>query len=116
MAEEATIFDKILAGEIPADTVYDDDDVLAFRDINPQAPVHVLVIPKRRAERFAELKHSDTGFAGRLFQGVSRVATELGLDDDGYRVVVNNGRNGQQTVEYLHVHILGGRGMTWPPG
>ncbi|MFP4643519.1 MAG: histidine triad nucleotide-binding protein [Spirochaetales bacterium] len=113
---EPTIFDKILSGEIPADKVYEDDSVLAFRDINPQAPVHVLVIPKQRAERFSELPGRSAEEAGILFQGAARVATELGLDESGYRVVVNNGEHGQQTVEYLHVHILGGRQLTWPPG
>ena len=111
-----TLFDMILAGEIPADKVFEDDDVLAFRDINPQAPTHVLVIPKKRVSRFAELRERDPGDVGRFFAGVSRVAADLGLDADGYRVVVNNGRDGQQTVEYLHAHILGGRPMTWPPG
>jgi len=111
-----TIFDKILAGDIPADRVYEDEDVLAFRDINPQAPVHVLVIPKWRIGRFASLTSEDSDRAGRFFTTVSHVASELGLDDAGYRVVVNNGTNGGQEVEYLHAHILGGRRMTWPPG
>lgn len=116
MAEEATIFDKVLAGTIPADKVYEDDDVLAFRDISPQAPVHVLVIPKVRAERFPQLAERPAEEVGRLFKAAARVATDLGLDESGYRVVVNNGEQGQQTVEYLHVHILGGRQMNWPPG
>lgn len=111
-----TIFDKILAGQIPADIVYQDDWVLAFRDIHPQAPTHVLVIPKNRCERFEQLKSRDALEIGEFFKRVAEVAAKLGLEKDGYRIVINNGRNGQQTVEYLHAHILGGRGMHWPPG
>ena len=113
---EKTIFEKILAKEIPSEGVYEDDDVYAFKDIEPQAPVHVLVIPKKKVERFQQLKDSDPLAAGTFFAKVARVAEELGLEPDGYRVVVNNGKYGQQTVEYLHAHILGGRQMTWPPG
>ncbi len=113
---EPTIFDKILSGDIPADKVYEDENVLAFRDINPQAPVHVLVIPKKRAERFSELPGRSSEEVGILFQSAAKVATELGLDESGYRIVVNNGKHGQQSVEYLHVHILGGRQLQWPPG
>jgi len=115
LAEE-TIFDKILKKEMAADVVFEDDQVLAFRDINPQAPTHVLVIPKVRWERFSELKGAETTSIGAFFAGVSRVAAELGLEKEGYRVVVNNGTHGQQTVEYLHAHILGGRQLSWPPG
>ncbi|TVQ22469.1 MAG: histidine triad nucleotide-binding protein [Spirochaetaceae bacterium] len=111
-----TIFDRILAGDIPADTVYEDDDVLAFRDINPQAPIHVLVIPKHRVERFADLADRNDAWIGTFFSKVSRIAALLGLNENGYRVVINNGKDGQQSVEYLHAHILGGRGLSWPPG
>ena len=111
-----TLFDRILAREVPAQVVYEDEQVLAFRDINPQAPVHVLVIPKQKVARFAELPSRSADEVGAFFIGVARVAAELGLDGPGYRIVVNNGRDGQQTVEYLHAHILGGRGLTWPPG
>jgi histidine triad (HIT) family protein len=111
-----TLFDKILAGDIPAEKVYEDDTVLAFKDINPQSPIHVLVIPKNRVARFAELKDRSPETVGAFFMGVSRVAAKLELEENGYRVVVNNGRDGQQTVEYLHAHILGGRPLTWPPG
>lgn len=111
-----TIFDKILAGQIPADIVYQDDWVLAFRDIHPQAPTHVLVIPKRRCERFEQLKARDASEVGEFFKRVSEVAAKLGLEKNGYRIVINNGEHGQQTVEYLHAHILGGRAMHWPPG
>ncbi len=113
---EKTIFDKILAGEAPADIVHDDEHLLAFRDINPQAPVHVVVIPRQKVRSFAELGKLDPAAVGAFMQGVSRVAARLGLDEPGYRVVFNCGRNGQQTVEYLHAHILGGRQLRWPPG
>ena len=113
---EKTIFDKILAGEAPADIVYDDEHVLAFRDINPQAPVHIVVIPRRKVGSFAELAALDAADVGAFMQGVSRVASKVGLDGPGYRVVFNCGRHGQQTVGYLHAHILGGRQLRWPPG
>jgi histidine triad (HIT) family protein len=115
LADE-TVFDKILAGETPADVVHDDEHVLAFRDINPQAPVHVVVIPKRKVRHFGEISSLDDAAAGAFLRGVSRVAAELGLDGPGYRIVFNCGRHGQQTVDYLHAHILGGRQMKWPPG
>jgi len=113
---DVTIFDKILAGEIPADKVYEDEFILAFRDISPQAPVHVLVIPKHKVQNFDGLCELETEVVGRLFQGAARVARELELPADGYRVVINHGRHGQQTVDYLHLHLLGGRQLTWPPG
>lgn len=114
--EEITLFEKILTKEIPSEGVYEDEDVYAFKDIDPQAPVHVLVIPKRKVSRFADLKHQTLKDIGIFFQKVSVVAAELGLEPDGYRVVINNGKYGQQTVEYMHAHILGGRQMQWPPG
>ncbi len=113
---ELTLFDRVIAGEIPVDKVYEDEHILAFRDINPQAPVHVLVIPKQKVRRFAELSEQDPLMVGRLFQGAAHVAHELGLTESGYRIVVNNGEHGQQTVEYIHLHILGGRQLNWPPG
>jgi histidine triad (HIT) family protein len=111
-----TIFDRIVAGEAPADVVFENEDVLAFRDINPQAPIHVLVIPKRRIERLEELPDGDPAASGRFVLGVIEVVRRLGLPEDGYRVVINSGKNGQQSVDYLHAHVLGGRQMTWPPG
>jgi histidine triad (HIT) family protein len=111
-----TIFDNILDGRIPVEAVYEDDDVLAFRDINPKAPVHVLVIPKVRSERFAELAERPFEETGRFFAAVSKVAEILGLNDKGYRIVINNGPDAGQEVEYLHAHILGGRTLKWPPG
>jgi histidine triad (HIT) family protein len=111
-----TVFDRIVAGEVPADIVFENDDVLAFRDINPQAPVHVLVIPKKRASRLEQLAGRDHEEAGRFLMGVIQAARRLDLTGSGYRVVINSGKDGQQSVEYLHAHILGGRQMTWPPG
>jgi len=113
---EETVFDKIIKKEIPADVVYEDDSILAFRDINPQAPVHVLVIPKKKVASFNDLKDRSSEETGLFLQGVSKVAVQLGLAEDGYRIVMNCGSNGQQTVEYLHAHILGERQMSWPPG
>jgi histidine triad (HIT) family protein len=111
-----TIFDQILAGKIPADRVYEDEDVVAFRDINPQAPIHVLVIPKHKVKGFSDLHLLDAQASGRYFQAVAKVASSLGLDPNGYRVVFNQGQDGQQTVNYLHAHIIGGRALRWPPG
>lgn len=113
---EETIFDKIIAGDLPADKVYEDENVLAFNDINPQAPVHVLVLPKKKVQDFIQIQHNSIEETGTFFNAVSRVASELGLDQSGYRIVLNCGENGQQTVEYLHAHILGERKMSWPPG
>lgn len=111
-----TIFDKILKKELPAEVVYEDEDVLGFRDINPQAPTHALVIPKKKITDFNELSASAPDEIGRFFVGVAKVAAKLGLSENGYRVVLNCGRDGMQTVDYLHAHILGGRQMKWPPG
>lgn len=111
----STIFDKIIQREIPADIVYEDDQVLAFKDINPQAPVHILVIPKKQIPRVSEAEPDDQALLGHLLMTVKQVAAEAGLTD-GYRIVINNGKDGGQTVDHLHLHILGGRFMQWPPG
>lgn len=111
-----TIFDKILAGELPADVVHEDEDILAFRDINPVAPIHVLVIPKQRAASIVTLNELSTEYLGRFLRAIPRIAKLCGLEEGGYRVVVNHGTHGQQTVDYLHAHIIGGRQLTWPPG
>lgn len=113
---EATIFDRILAGEIPADRVFESEDALAFRDVNPQAPTHVLVIPKHRMSSLADAAETAPDLLGRYVRDIARVARDLGLEESGYRVVFNTGRDGQQTVNYLHAHILAGRQMQWPPG
>lgn len=110
-----TIFAKIIRKEIPADVVYEDDRCLAFRDISPQAPTHILVIPKKPIPQLADADESDGALLGHLLLVVKQVAADEGLED-GYRVVINTGQNGGQTVDHLHLHILGGRQMTWPPG
>jgi histidine triad (HIT) family protein len=111
-----TVFDRIVKGELQARIVYEDDHVLAFHDKQPQAPIHVLVIPKRRASTFDELADRDPEEIGHFFSGVAAAARNLGLTENGYRVVVNYGRDGNQTVAYLHAHLLGGRRLGWPPG
>jgi histidine triad (HIT) family protein len=110
-----TIFSKIIRREIPADIVYEDDLALAFRDVHPQAPVHILVIPKQPIVSIAEATAADAALLGHLLLTVKRVATQEGLDE-GYRVVINTGTDGGQTVFHLHLHLLGKRMMTWPPG
>jgi len=116
MSDSKTIFEKIIAREIPADIVYEDEYCLAFHDIQPQAPVHVLVIPKRRIENVASLEDGDQEMAGKLLLAVRNVARQLELADRGYRVVANCGIDGGQSVDHLHLHVLGGRQMKWPPG
>jgi len=111
-----TIFGKIIRREISADVVYEDDDVLAFRDVSPQAPAHVLVIPKRSLTNLLDATPDDTLLLGQLLQAAAHVARTLGLDDSGFRVVANVGPDGGQSVDHLHLHVLGGRPLTWPPG
>lgn len=111
---EKCLFCRIVAGEIPADVVYSDDDVLAFRDIEPQAPVHVLVIPRRHVSGFGDT--DDAGLLGAVCLAAARVAEQERIAGSGYRSVVNNGRDANQTVGHLHMHVLGGRAMSWPPG
>jgi histidine triad (HIT) family protein len=113
---EDTIFGKIIRREIPADIVYEDDLCLAFRDITPQAPTHVLLIPKKPIPSLAEAASEDKELLGHMMLTVKSVAEQLGLAEDGYRVVINSGQNGGQTVFHLHMHLLGGRAMQWPPG
>ena len=111
-----TLFEKIIAREIPAAIVFEDDQVLAFRDIKPQAPVHVLVIPKKPIPRVAEAKAEDQQVLGWLLLRAAQVAEELGLTKTGYRLVFNNGPDAGEAVPHLHCHIIGGRKMGWPPG
>ncbi len=110
-----TIFSKIIRREIPADIVYEDDLALAFRDITPQAPVHILVIPKKPIPQLSAAESEDHALMGHLLLTAKRVAEQAGLEN-GYRLVINNGTDGGQTVSHLHLHILGGRHMQWPPG
>ncbi len=115
MSEPDTIFSKIIRREIPADIVYEDDQALAFRDINPQAPVHILVIPKKPIPKLADAESEDQALLGHLLWTVKDIAKQEKLEN-GYRVVINNGADAGQTVFHLHLHILGGRQMQWPPG
>ncbi|HYX12913.1 MAG TPA: histidine triad nucleotide-binding protein [Nostoc sp.] len=110
-----TIFSKIIRREIPVDIVYEDNLALAFKDIHPQAPVHILVIPKKPLPTLADAESQDHALLGHLLLTAKRVAKEAGLEN-GYRVVINTGDDGGQTVYHLHLHILGGRQLNWPPG
>lgn len=112
----ATIFDKIIAREIPADIVYEDEHVLAFRDIHPQAPVHVLFIPRRPVPTLNDLQPGDEAVVGRLAMAAAAWAKQQGFAENGYRIVMNCNRDGGQTVFHIHLHLLAGRAMRWPPG
>jgi histidine triad (HIT) family protein len=111
-----TLFEKIAAREIAAQIVFEDDLVLAFRDIKPGAPVHVLIVPKKVIPRIAEAKPEDHKVLGHLLLKAAEVAKSLGLNEGGYRLVINNGPNAGESVPHLHLHILGGRQLSWPPG
>lgn len=110
------VFCKIAQGEIPAEVVYEDDHVLAFRDLNPQAPVHVLVIPRRHIATINDLEPGDAELVGRLYLAARKVAAEAGLATRGYRTVMNCNSEAGQSVYHLHLHVLAGRTMHWPPG
>ncbi len=112
--EKDCIFCKIIRGEIPADKLYEDDDVMAFKDLSPQAPVHFLVIPKKHISGPAEITEAEECLAGKVLRVGAEVARQQGIDH--YRVVFNNGGQAGQTVFHIHMHILGGRTMSWPPG
>jgi histidine triad (HIT) family protein len=111
-----TIFQKIMDREIPARLVYEDDWVVAFHDVKPQAPIHVLIVPRKVIPRVAEAGTEEQGLLGHLLLKAAEVARGLGLESTGYRLVLNNGRDGGESVPHLHCHILGGRAMGWPPG
>ncbi|NCS87753.1 MAG: histidine triad nucleotide-binding protein [Ignavibacteria bacterium CG2_30_36_16] len=113
----STIFSKIVNKEIKADIVYETETVLAFNDINPQAPVHVLIIPKIEIPKVTDLKGSEhAALLGDMIDAANKIAKDLGIDKDGFRLVMNCGDNGGQDVYHLHMHLLGGRKMNWPPG
>lgn len=116
MNDTDCLFCRIVAGEIPNETVLENDQILAFRDISPQAPTHVLVIPKAHHPHLAGLAEADPELSAALLQGVAQVARAEGLAQDGYRVVANTGEHGQQTVDHVHLHVLGGRQLQWSPG
>ena len=115
MSQAKTIFKRIIDREIPAKIVHEDDLCLAFHDVNPQAPTHVLVIPKKEIPSLAQADEGDGVLLGHLLQTAKKLAVQLGLEN-GYRTVINCGRDGGQSVDHLHVHLLGGRALGWPPG
>ena len=110
------IFCKIVSGDIPSDIIYQNDDVLAFRDLSPQAPVHALVIPKKHISTINDFQPEDASLIGQLFLAAKEIAKQEGMDDSGYRCVMNCNDEGGQTVHHIHLHLLGKRQMTWPPG
>jgi histidine triad (HIT) family protein len=111
-----TIFGKIAAGEVPADIVYEDEHVVAFRDLSPQAPTHVLVIPRKPIATLNDADAHDAELIGRLFLAAAKVAEQEGISERGYRTVINCNAGAGQTVYHLHVHVIGGRPLQWPPG
>ncbi|MGC6427246.1 MAG: histidine triad nucleotide-binding protein [Akkermansiaceae bacterium] len=113
---ERTLFEKIIAREIPADIVYEDDLCLCFRDISPQAPTHLLLIPKRPIPRIAQASAADQETLGHMMLKVGEIARSQGFAEDGFRTVINNGAHGGEAVPHLHLHLLAGRQMQWPPG
>lgn len=113
---EPTIFDLILSKEIPADIVYEDDYILGFKDVNPQAPVHVLFIPKVRIATHNDLVEDNIDYISKMHLAVNRYAKEISEDENGYRIVMNCNSNGGQTVFHIHMHFLAGRQLQWPPG
>ena len=116
MSDEETLFTKIIKREIPADIVYETEDILAFRDINPQAPFHVLIIPKEPIRTINDVEDGHAELIGKLFLAAADLAKREGIAEEGYRVVMNCNRAGGQAVYHIHLHLLGGRQMTWPPG
>lgn len=111
-----TLFEKIIARELPAEIVFEDEHLIAFHDIHPKAPVHILIIPKKPIARIAEAGEDDQWLLGHLLLRARRIAIELKLEKSGFRLVINNGKDGGETVPHLHCHLLGGRTLKWPPG
>jgi histidine triad (HIT) family protein len=116
MSDQSCIFCKIVAGAIPAERVYEDEGTIAFRDVNPQAPVHVLVIPREHIASLGDAADADEAKLGQLMLAAARVARQEGLSESGYRTVVNTGAGAGQSVFHIHLHVLGGRTLSWPPG
>lgn len=113
---EDCIFCKIIKGDIPSKKIYEDDVVFCFEDINPAAPVHVLVIPKKHIKSLNEMSNEDSSIIAHIFSVSRDIAKKLNIDDNGYRIVMNCGKDGGQEVEHIHFHMLGGRNLSWPPG
>ena len=116
MSESNCTFCRIVAGEIPSNKVYEDDQAYAFRDGNPQAPTHVLIVPKEHIESLNDIAQGDEALLGHLLRLAPKIANQHGIAENGYRTVINTGENSGQSVWHLHIHLLGGRSMTWPPG
>ncbi len=112
----STLFEKICTGEIPADIVYSDELCVCFRDISPQAPTHVLLVPRKPVARLAEATAEDAALLGHMMLVVGKIARELGIDESGFRLAINNGPDAGEAVPHLHMHILAGRKLEWPPG
>ena len=112
----SSLFTKIINREIPADIIYENDDIIAFNDINPQAPVHVLIVPKKEIKTLNHLEVEDQEIVGKMFIAAKKLAKELNIGKNGYRAVLNCNDHGGQTVFHIHLHLLGGRQLTWPPG
>jgi len=110
------VFCKIVNGEIPCDKVYEDDKILAFHDIKPEAPAHVLIIPKTHISSLNDIKNENSGVISHIFEKIPKIANTLGVDESGYRVVSNCGKDAVQTVDHIHFHLLGKRTLQWPPG
>ena len=115
-AAKDCLFCKIVLGDIPTDFVYEDENIVAFRDINPQAPTHILIIPKDHIEYAADINDTHSELIFSMFDRANQIASEEGISSEGYRLVINNGKGAGQTVFHLHFHLLGGRPMRWPPG
>ena len=111
-----TIFEKIAAGEIPARIVFEAEDFIAFHDVNPQAPVHVLIVPRRCIPRLSAAEPGHADLLGRMLLAAREIAQSTGVAESGYRIVINNGADAGESVPHLHIHLLGGRGLQWPPG
>ncbi len=116
MSQDDCLFCKIVDGEIPADIIYESDTAIAFRDINPQAPAHVLIIPRKHIATINDLEEDDEAVIGSLFTAAREIAAQEGLSEQGYRTVINCNEAAGQTVFHIHLHLLGGRGFSWPPG
>lgn len=110
------LFCKIIAGEIPSTKVYEDEFVYAFNDIDPQAPIHVIIIPKEHIKSANDINEENCALIGKIFNAAAKIAKELGISENGYRIVNNCGADGGQTVGHIHFHMLGGRSLAWPPG
>jgi histidine triad (HIT) family protein len=114
--EEESVFSQIIEKKKPAEIIYEDEEVVAFKDINPQAPVHVLIVPRKPIPKLTAADDADAAVLGKMVMVARQIAKDFGLDEDGFRLLMNEGKNGGQTIYHLHFHLLGGRRLMWPPG